>query len=120
MKLIRYEDICLNTTNAVNSLMNFLDLPKNNLIKKFIEHHTQVTSEKHSPKKGKYNTKRNSSEVAFAWRKKSDADDVINVQVLCDKPMKTLGYIPIDNVIINKDKISYPVMIDKNKLDLYV
>merc|ERR1712226_1307075 len=67
VKMTRYEDICLNTTSAVNSLMKFLDLPKNNLIEKFIDHHTQVTSEKYSSKKGKYNTKRNSSEVAFAW-----------------------------------------------------
>ena len=99
-------------------MLKFLDLPNKHLIKSFIEQHTQAQTY-HPPKKGKYNTKRNSSEMAFAWRKKSPIQDVLKVQDFCDRPMKTLGYIPINFDLVKNTILNYPVMVDKTSLHIY-
>lgn len=98
----------------------FLDLSRNVLIDKFIEEHTQVAS-KDPPKKLKkfYDTKRNSSDMAFAWRENAAEEDIFDVQKLCDKPMNTLGYIPIVDVPNDSSRLKYPVMVDKSKVNIY-
>ena len=93
-------------------------MPNKHLIKSFIEQHTQAETI-YSPKKGKYDTKRNSSEMAFAWRKKAAIQDILKVQDFCDRPMKTLGYIPINFDLIQNTSLNYPVMLDKTSLHIY-
>ena len=101
-------------------MLKFLDLSRSVLIDKFIEEHTQVAS-KDPPKKLKkfYDTKRNSSDMAFAWKENAAEEDIFEVQELCDKPMKTLGYISIDDVSNHNSQLKYPVMVDKNKLNIF-
>lgn len=93
-------------------------MPNKQLIKSFIEQHTQAQTI-YPPKKGKYDTKRNSSEMAFAWRKKAAIQDILKVQDFCDRPMKTLGYIPINFDLIQNTSLNYPVMLDKTSLHIY-
>ena len=93
-------------------------MPKNELINRFIDQHTQITS-KDPTTNDMYKTKRNSSEMAFAWRKKSKIQDVLDVQKLCDTPMQTLGYIPIDYGHIKTPQLNYPVMVNKSQLHIY-
>ena len=116
--MIRYEDICINTTKSIDGLLNFLDLQNKHVIQSFIEQHTQAqTTYPHI--KGKYNTKRNSSEMAFAWRKKAEIQDILKVQDFCARPMKTLGYIPINFDLLQNTTFNYPVMVDKTSLHIY-
>ena len=93
-------------------------MPNKHLINNFIDRHTQAQTN-HPTKKGMYNTKRNSSEMAFAWRKKAAIQDILKVQDFCDRPMKTLGYIPINFDLIQNTSLNYPVMLDKTSLHIY-
>ena len=93
-------------------------MPNNHLIKSFIEQHTQAQNI-YPHKKGKYNTKRNSSDMAFAWRKKAAIQEILEVQDFCDRPMKTLGYIPINFDHVQNTTLNYPVMVDKTSLHIY-
>ena len=118
--VVRHEDLSLHTERSTRQILKFLHLPwtqesntyiiflhnskKNTSIYKqydivwsdgeataaFLQTHTRYRSSR-SPR-NPYSTKRNSSEVALAWRHKLDFSSVLNIQQKCKEPMNLMGY----------------------------
>ena len=96
-----------------NTLLNFLDLPANKLITKFISHNTIKNPS--SIYKDKWSTNRNSSYMAFEWRKHLSNDDIVKVQDSCAGPMEMLGYNPMKNISVDKLDDRYPLLAKATK-----
>jgi hypothetical protein len=94
-------------------LLDFLDIPLNKLIEKFIKGHTKVKS-KHL-RQEVYGTKKNSKNMAFKWRKSIENEDILKVQKSCAEPMKKLGYHLMTNIPVNKNDDSYPLLVKSSK-----
>ena len=92
---MRYEDLCLKMDKTVDSLLDFLDLSWHKLIDRFISQNTHENQTTWKINSFLWNTKRNSSAMAFEWRKHMNIDEISKVQQFCSKPMKILGYNPI-------------------------
>ena len=89
--LIRYEDVCLNSSKSADELQEFLDLEKSPFLEKFA--------------KGQANKSR-----AFKWKDNIADDDILDIQNRCSEPMKTLGYLPMTSIKWNKKDNNYKLM----------
>ena len=89
--LIRYEDVCLNSSKSADELQEFLDLEKSPFLEKFAN--------------GQVHTSQ-----AFKWKDKIADDDIHEIQNLCSEPMKTLGYLPMTSIKWNKKDNNYKLM----------
>ena len=89
--LVRYEDLSMDPYRNAQDILRFLDLPQDPRIEQFLEKHTK--GDKKVPKRNfNYNTFRNSSATAFAWRSKIDHDYSEEIQRMCKNLMEVLGY----------------------------
>ena len=89
--LVRYEDLCIDPLEATNDLFRFLELPKHNLIEKFIKERT-----------------RSSINIAYRWREKLNEQDLSNIQGYCKDTIHKVGY--SSSNIINTDNASMITM----------
>jgi len=104
---IRYEDLCMKTSEVVGTLLKFLDLSKNILIDKFIKDHTQANP---THPWDSYSTTRISRNMAFGWRNTLSDYHIRKIQDMCKEPMNKLGYLPMKNISINKLDPSYQLI----------
>ena len=125
VQILRYEDLCFNTSKEAKDLLNFLDLSPSVFVDEYISTHTHKdgdTSEKNGYTYRKiggwrfhYSTYRDTNTQAFEWRNHIDASDVLEIQKECLKPMKTLGYRSMKNVSMNLHDDDYSLMDPKPK-----
>ena len=103
---------------SARKLLNFMGLPWNERIEKYILTHTikedlkivtnketQVNERRHDP----YGTSRNSSAVAFAWRQKMPMSNISVIQTLCREAMNILGYRIIQSEEELKQNLQLPL-----------
>ena len=77
--VIRYEDVSLNKSKVASELQEFLDLEKSSFLEKYVS-----------------NQKHKSPEFLPKTKRKEIADkDILEIQNVCSRPMKTLGYLPL-------------------------
>ena len=108
---MRYEDLCLKTNKTVDTLLDFLDLSRHELIEKFISMNTHENPKLLKRGRLLWSTKRNSKYMAFEWRKHINNNHISKVQTFCAKSMKILGYNPMKNVSIDKFDDRYPLLL---------
>ena len=91
VRLVRYEDLSLDTLDIVKKILSFLNLPWHASVEKYIASHTKSVP---SPSSGpnQYSTVRNSTASVMSWVEKMSSDNVTTVQDSCSSPMKALGY----------------------------
>ena len=93
--LVRFEDISLDPENIVRKILAFLDLPWIERMEEYIATHTvqdNLKIDKETKNVDPYSTSRNSSAVAFAWRKSLAMSNISAIQSVCKEPMNHLGY----------------------------
>ena len=88
-------------------MFKFLELPRHELVKKFIEEHTQSEAEIVES----WSTVRNSKTRIFLWKKQMEDADIINIQNICKEPMEILGYNPMTNVDENKNDENFTIIV---------
>ena len=110
--LVRYEDICLDTLRAAESMRNFLDLSNSKFVNNFIQLHThgKPWSGGIDPNENPFSTIRNTTSKAYEWRYNIKDRDISKIQQFCANAMNILGYHPIENIRENKLNQSYIVM----------
>ena len=97
VRLVRYEDLSLNTLDTVRKMLSFLNLPWHSSVEKYIASHTKsVTAPSSNSAPNEYSTVRNSTASVMSWVEKMSSDDVTRVQDSCLAPMKALGYKPLN------------------------
>ena len=89
--LIRYEDVCLNSSKTADELQKFLDLEKSPILKKFARSQAYTTQ-------------------AFKWKNNIANNDISEIQNLCSEPMEVLGYLPMTDISANKKEKDYKLM----------
>ena len=98
VKLVRYEDLSLDTLDTVKQMLSFLNLPWHPSVQKYIATHTKSMSRKvrgrssANSASNPYSTVRNSTATVMSWVEKMSSDDVTRVQDSCSSPMEALGY----------------------------
>ena len=101
--LIRFEDMTLQPYRAAKDILRFLRLPWHSHIRSFLNSHLQPQLIK--IEENFFNTyRRNSREVAFAWRDKLDFEQVREIQNVCQASMDILGYHPFQTKLEITDK----------------
>ncbi|XP_030055342.1 carbohydrate sulfotransferase 1 [Microcaecilia unicolor] len=87
--LLRYEDMARNPMKKAEEIYNFLGIPMDSSIERWIENNTRAdnTSVKH-----KYGTLRNSAATAENWRLTLSYDIVEFIQNTCQEVLAQLGY----------------------------
>ena len=110
--LVRYEDICLDTLRAAESMRNFLDLSNSKFVNNFIQLHThgKPWSGGIDPDENPFSTIRNTTSKAYEWRYNIKDRDISKIQQFCANAMNMLGYHPIENIQEHKLNQSYIVM----------
>ena len=90
--LVRYEDLSLNPTDMVKSILKFVELPVKKDIMDFVKTHTakekpvisrNKKTKKFEVKSNPYALARNSSATAFKWRDKMPWDEIQEIQNAC-------------------------------------
>ena len=92
---MRFEDLSLTPELTVVRLLAFLGLARTERLDQFIRTHTATDAVEAGAGRRRtdpYATSRNSSAVAFAWRKEMPVSRILEVQATCREPMKLLGY----------------------------
>ena len=119
VKLVRYEDLSLDTLDTVKQMLSFLNLPWHPSIQKYIASHTKPVPRKvrgrssTNSASNPYSTVRNSTATVMSWVEKMSSDDVTRVQDSCSSPMKALGYkhlnssrnasVHLDDILVTRD-----------------
>lgn len=85
-------------------------MPKNSLIDEFISSHTLGKTRRIKTRVSNYGTVRNSTLAAFAWKNNIADEDISEVQTLCNRPMKILGYNAMNNLPWDKMNESYKLI----------
>ena len=122
VRLVRYEDLSLNTMDTVKKILSFLNLPWHSSVQTYIASHTKPVP---TPRKvrGKtssnsasdpYSTVRNSTATVMSWVEKMSFSNVTSVQDSCLSPMKALGYkllnssikasLQLEDILVTEDK----------------
>ena len=91
-------------------MLKFLELPKSSPIDEFIWSHTQGKTKRIKTRVSNYGTIRNSTLEAFAWKHNIADKDISEVQIMCNRPMKILGYNAMNNLPWDKINDSYKLM----------
>ena len=110
--LLRYEDLCINSHEVINRLMDFLDLKSHALIDKFIDQHTSKYIA------NPFGTYRNSKYTAFKWINILNWDYIQSVQKTCSAPMKLLGYNLMTNIAEERKRNNFRILV-KTAKDLW-
>ena len=100
---------------ASESLRNFLDQSKTDLVDNFITLHTngKPWSGPTDPNINPYSTIRDTKLMAFDWRNNIDDGDILEIQRFCANSMNMLGYYPMENIQENKFNQTYVLMSEK-------
>ena len=100
---------------ASESLRNFLDQSKTELVDNFIRLHTngKPWSGPTDPNINPYSTIRDTKSMAFDWRNNIDDGDILETQRFCANSMNMLGYYPMENIQENKFNQTYILMSEK-------
>ena len=106
--LIRYEDLCKKPEQIAKKLMMFLNLKEHEAIKRFI--YKNAYNDVKPSISNAYKTKRNSSYMAFEWRKHLGNNDIASIQQHCENSMSLLGYNKMLNIKGDKLNENYPIM----------
>ena len=97
VRLVRYEDLSLDTLDTVKKMLSFLKLPWHSSVEKYIASHTKsVPAPSSNSDPNEYSTVRNSTASVMSWLEKMSSGNVTRVQDSCLSPMKTLGYKPLN------------------------
>ena len=129
MRILRYEDLCFNTSKEAKDLLDFLDLSPSVFLDEYISTHTHKDGDKDEKNgytyreiggwrtrmKTAYSTYRDTNTQAFEWRNHIKVSDVLEIQKECLEPMKTLGYRSMRNVSMNLLDDDYILMDPKPK-----
>ena len=67
--------MCIDTPQTTDNIFRFLELPKHELIDEFMKGRTE-----------------SSKQIAFRWRGKVGAKDLISIQRFCQDPICRIGY----------------------------
>eukprot|EP00092_Neocalanus_flemingeri_P013102 GFUD01014118.1.p1 GENE.GFUD01014118.1~~GFUD01014118.1.p1 ORF type:complete len:403 (+),score=101.21 GFUD01014118.1:308-1516(+) len=123
--LVRYEDLSLVPEETARRIMKFLDLPWTEAIADYIVTHTakdkvnivrnkktRKIERQHDP----YDTRRNSSARAFAWRAKLGFAKTSSIQEVCRDTMEQLGY---RLVVREEDLMSQDRPLDKTAQEVW-
>ena len=113
VRLVRYEDLSLDTLDTVKKILSFLNLPWHSSIQKYIASHTKsVPNPSSAP--NPYTTVRNSTATVMSWVEKMSSSNVTRVQDSCLSPMKALGYkllnssikasVQLEDILVTRDK----------------
>ena len=101
VRLVRHEDISLNTVDTVKQMLSFLNLPWHASVQRFITSHMQSRKVKSKGSSNSasnpYSTVRNSTETVLSWVEKLSPGNVTRIQEACSSPMKALGYKPLES-----------------------
>ena len=106
--ILRYEDLCQTPQKIADDLMTFLNLKQHQQIKKFINDHAYTDIAPNSS--NMFATKRNSSLMAFEWKKHLEDKYIANIQQSCEIPMRLLGYYPMQKIESDKLNETYPLL----------
>lgn len=96
-------------------MMDFLDLPKSDLVDNFIRLHTQGSPKFPKWVNGKrledpYSTFRDSKSKAFDWRYDIKDYDILEIQKFCVNSMDRLGYHLMNNIQEDKYDKNFVLM----------
>ena len=89
--------------------MTFLNLKPHQGIEKFINDNAYTDIAPNST--NKFATKRNSSLMAFEWKKHLGDEYIADIQQSCKIPMKLLGYYPMQKIQSDKLNETYPLLV---------
>ena len=87
--------------------MDFLNLKEHKAIGRFIN--VNSYSNVKPNKSNIYKTERNSSYMAFEWRKHLGHDEIASIQQSCENSMRLLGYNKMLNIAPDKLNENYPI-----------
>ena len=104
---IRYEDLCKKPQQIANKLIDFLNLKEHEPMKRFIIKNSY--NDVKPTTSNTYKTKRNSSYMAFEWRKNLGDNDIASLQQSCEYSMNILGYNKMLNIKSDKLNENYPI-----------
>ena len=96
VRLVRYEDLSLDTLNTAREMLSFLNLPWHSSVQRYIASHTKRKMRSSNSAPDPYSTVRNSTATVMSWLDKLSPDNVTRVQDSCSSPMKALGYKPLN------------------------
>ena len=88
--------------------MTFLNLKQHLGIQKFIDDHAYTDIAPNSS--NMFATKRNSSLMAFEWKKHLEDKYIADIQQSCKIPMRLLGYYPMQKIESDKLNETYPLL----------
>lgn len=91
---LRYEDISVDPEKETVALFKALGLSYTTSVSNFLKTHTRARK---ADALDPYSTRRNSSTVAFEWRKKLAYEDIADIQRACADVLLRLGYKTIDS-----------------------
>ena len=123
--LVRYEDLSLVPEETARRMMKFLGLPWKKAISDYIVTHTardkvKIVRNKKTRKIEKqhdpYDTRRNSTATAFAWRSQLGFARTSAIQEVCREPMKQLGYRMMES---EEDLMSQDWPLDKTAMEVW-
>ncbi|XP_006818533.1 carbohydrate sulfotransferase 1-like [Saccoglossus kowalevskii] len=94
-KLIRYEDIAIDTFNSTIGIYNFLELPLHQSVSNWIVENTKASNSS-----GFMITNKNSTAASESWRTRLQFEDVEIIQNLspCDELMNIMGYHKLESL----------------------
>ena len=113
VRLVRYEDLSLDTLDTVKKMLSFVNLPWHSSVQKYIASHTKPEPSPSSAP-NPYSTVRNSTATVMSWVEKMSSSNVTSVQDSCSSPMKALGYkllnssikasLQLEDILVTEDK----------------
>ena len=74
-------------------MLDFLGLPSHKLVKDFVEKNFSK-----------------SKDITFNWKTTLEEKEIINIQNVCEEPMKILGYNQMINVSIDRNNEEFPIV----------
>ena len=99
VRLVRYEDLSLNTMDTARDMLRFLNLPWHSSIQRYITSHTKSVKRKMRSSNSApdpYSTVRNSTATVMSWLEILSPYNVTRIQDSCSSPMEALGYKPLN------------------------
>lgn len=103
MLLIRYEDLLATPHSVVNTVFQFLELPSNKNVHKYLQTTLKIRDAGQSELSVDakmaavpFDRHQIQPNPAFTWRHKMTFSQVLSVQNQCAMPMSSLGYVAVD------------------------
>lgn len=87
---VRHEDLATDPYNTTKKMFQALGLPYTAFVRRFIETHTRETDP--TVRRNPYTTSKNSTYVAYSWKRKLRSADVKRINRECRNVIRRLGY----------------------------